>query len=162
MFVLRDLAGLQMFLWNVIIIAAWHVAVFLACVKIHTSFFDAAKPRYLPKHCLLYTSTAKDEEAWFDGKEKPFGGGINRATLGSSIKGRGRAMIGLRTNSPSRKVKANARSNLPPHRRCFLFNNNMKMRSNQIKPFSPSIVMMGKTISVTAVCRFCCTKFMIT
>ena len=49
MFVLRDLSGLQIFLWSVIIIAAWHVAVFLACVKIPTAFFDATKSRYLPK-----------------------------------------------------------------------------------------------------------------
>ena len=27
----------------------WHVAVFLACVKIPTAFFDATKSRYLPK-----------------------------------------------------------------------------------------------------------------
>lgn len=46
---LRDLSGLHMFLWNALIIAMWHVAVFLLCVKIHTSFFDATKHRYLPR-----------------------------------------------------------------------------------------------------------------
>ena len=47
---LRDLSGLHIFLWNVVIIAAWHVGVFLLCVKVQTSFFSATKHRYLPKH----------------------------------------------------------------------------------------------------------------
>lgn len=85
MFVLRDLSGLQMFLWNVIIIAAWHVAVFLACVKIHTSFFDAAKPRYLPKHWEKGGRWYRDKlkiQLWKDKLPQHIGkGGFSKAHL---------------------------------------------------------------------------------
>lgn len=43
---LRDLSGVQMFFWNVLIIGIWHVAIFLACIKLPPATFDATKPRY--------------------------------------------------------------------------------------------------------------------
>ena len=46
---LRGIPALHLFLWNVMIITAWHVVVFVACVKLPMSTFDAAKSRYQPK-----------------------------------------------------------------------------------------------------------------
>lgn len=45
----RGMSAVQIFFWNAVIVAAWHVAVFIACVKLPASTFDAAKKRYLAK-----------------------------------------------------------------------------------------------------------------
>ncbi len=46
---LRNMTAFNMFLWNVMIVTAWHIVVFVACVKLPKSTFDASKKRYLPK-----------------------------------------------------------------------------------------------------------------
>ena len=46
---LRGMSGLSIFLCNVMIVGAWHIVVFIACIKLPESTFDASKKRYLPK-----------------------------------------------------------------------------------------------------------------
>ena len=43
---LRGLSGVQILVWNLIIVAIWHITVFIACVKLPASYFDETKPRF--------------------------------------------------------------------------------------------------------------------
>lgn len=82
---LRDLSGFHMFIWNVLIIGAWHVAVFLVCIKIPKSFFDAAKHRYQPKHWEQGGRWYRDKlkiQLWKDRLPQHIGkGGFSKAHL---------------------------------------------------------------------------------
>ena len=44
----KELPSLDTLLWDVMIVAAWHIVVFIACVKLPPSTFDASKSRYQP------------------------------------------------------------------------------------------------------------------
>ena len=46
---LRGMSGVQIFLWNAVIVAIWHITVFIACVKLPASYFDENKPRFRPR-----------------------------------------------------------------------------------------------------------------
>ena len=82
---LRDLSGLNTFLWNVVIIAAWHLAVFLACIKLPAAFFKATKHRYLPKQWEKGGRWYRDKlriQAWKDKLPQHIGkGGFSKAHL---------------------------------------------------------------------------------
>lgn len=43
---LKGIPPLDMLIWNIMIVAAWHIVVFIACVKLPPSTFDASKSRY--------------------------------------------------------------------------------------------------------------------
>lgn len=43
---LRGLSGVQILVWNMVIVAIWHVTVFIACVKLPVSYFDETKTRF--------------------------------------------------------------------------------------------------------------------
>lgn len=46
---MRTKTIIDMMTLSIVIITIWHVTVFIACVKLPTSFFDPNKSRYLPK-----------------------------------------------------------------------------------------------------------------
>lgn len=46
---LKNLSFLNMFIWNLFLIGAWHFVFFLACVKLPNSTFAPTKERFAPK-----------------------------------------------------------------------------------------------------------------
>lgn len=46
---LRNQSFIDMFLWNLVIVALWHLIVFFACLKLPSAKFDPAKERYMAK-----------------------------------------------------------------------------------------------------------------
>lgn len=46
---LKNLSFLNMFLWNITFICLWHIAIFLACVKLPRSTFVPTKDRFAPR-----------------------------------------------------------------------------------------------------------------
>ena len=43
---LRGLSGIQILVWDLLIVGVWHVTVFIACVKLPVSYFDENRPRF--------------------------------------------------------------------------------------------------------------------
>ena len=46
---LKNSSFLDMLIWNLIIVATWHLALFLACQKLPDSTFDASRECYSPR-----------------------------------------------------------------------------------------------------------------
>lgn len=46
---LKSQSFINMLVWNLVIIALWHIVAFLACVKLPNSKFDATKERFAPR-----------------------------------------------------------------------------------------------------------------
>ncbi len=66
---LKNLSFLNMFLWNIVIIGLWHLAVFLVCIKLPHSKFDPEKGRFAPKTWERHGRWYRDKlkiQAWKD------------------------------------------------------------------------------------------------
>ena len=46
---LKGLSGVQIIVWDLLIVAVWHIVVFVACIKLPPSYFDERKPRSRPR-----------------------------------------------------------------------------------------------------------------
>lgn len=46
---LKGFSALQILFWNILLILVWHMAMFIACVKLPASFFDCKKSRFQAK-----------------------------------------------------------------------------------------------------------------
>lgn len=42
-------SGLDMFLWNLLLVGIWHTVIFIACIKFPKSTFDPSKEKYVAK-----------------------------------------------------------------------------------------------------------------
>jgi len=71
-------SGLDMFLWNLLIVGIWHVCIFIACIKFPKSTFDPSREKFRPKAWehggkwykeKLKIQTWKDKVPQFIGKD---------------------------------------------------------------------------------------------
>ena len=46
---LKGFSALQILLWNILLVLIWHTAMFIACVRLPSSFFDCKKSRFKAK-----------------------------------------------------------------------------------------------------------------